>query len=266
MPAIRLDILATQIEQLNQMFNQPDVFVRKLHDILSFYADHTFRPGEISKVKPIIQSYNVPRPVMRQIVQSISGKALGVPRLTLTLCDVLWNEQTLEFQLLAIDLIGQISPFPSDPIMDRIRTWAETCKDDSVLTAILNIGISKIRLNFPDQYFKIISEFINDPKYQNQRIGIKAIHPLLMDKTFNNYPAIFQILTNVVRDIPIELMQELLDLIEKLANRSPSETIYFLNHALKTRLSPRTNLLVRKAIIFFPIQYQGILRENINED
>jgi hypothetical protein len=71
MPAIHPARLKIQAAQLVERFSTPHSFVSRLHDLLDFYANRAYRPGQSGEPHPLLTAYNVPRPVLHQVEREL---------------------------------------------------------------------------------------------------------------------------------------------------------------------------------------------------
>jgi len=101
MPAIQPARLKIQAAQLAEKFTDPPAFTLGLNELLEFYADRTYRPGQASDPQPLLKAYNVPTPVLRQVSKELSKFIVANQDAALALCDALWSKPVLEFRLLA---------------------------------------------------------------------------------------------------------------------------------------------------------------------
>ena len=145
MPAIHLAKLKQQAALLSNNFDQPKVFIRELHDMLDIYAERSHRPGQSGAPPPLIHSYNVPKPVLRQILIELAPLVTSRPGEALSLCDALWEEPYLEFRLLAASILGLIPADPPDPIFIRVEKWGRSITDDQILTELMQQGLASVR-------------------------------------------------------------------------------------------------------------------------
>jgi hypothetical protein len=67
MTAIQMNRLRAEMAQLKELEYQPAQFVHKLHQMLDFYNDYTYRPGQASQIQSLLPHYKIPLPVTRQI-------------------------------------------------------------------------------------------------------------------------------------------------------------------------------------------------------
>ena len=80
------------------------------------------------------------------------------------------------------------------------------------------------------------------------------------DPAFENLPAFFRLIHPLVRSAPGMLRPNLLDVISKLAHRSPTETAYFLRQTMLLPNSPDTPWLIRQSLSQFPPGIEKSLR------
>lgn len=265
MPAIQVARLKIQCAQLAERFSEPPVFTHDLHELLDFYADRTYRPGQAGKPPPLIKSYNVPPPVMRQLLKELIPLANADSKAALTLCDRLWLEPYLEFRLLAASLLGQVSPHPSEDILDRVCNWSGPKTEDRLLQALITTGLARVRRETPDQYLGQLEAWLFSGDILSQQLGLRALLPLVEDEDFENLPVIFQMLTLLVRSAPAALRPDLLEVLRNLAHRSPQEVAFFMRQNLAVPEAPDTPWLIRQILPAFSLEMQAGLRRALRE-
>ena len=269
MPAIQLARLKKQSAQLSDYFYQPERFVPHLRDMLDFYADHAHRPGQAGEPPPIIQAYHVPSPVLRQVMKDLTLYISIDPQAALALSDELWGQPIFECRHLAASILGSIPATHHEPILERIRNWIASEKEDALIEALLTSGLSRLRKESSGMYISLAEEWLNNPEQGVQSLGIRALRILTLDPAFDNLPHLFRLLTALVRDPSPELSQDLVSLLRELAGRSPQETAYFLQQNLESSVQVNTAWLIRQVLRDFPLDIQQRLRaelENVRRE
>lgn len=266
MPAIQLARLKIQSAELVSHFYDPAAFLRALHDLLEFYADRTRKPGQSGKPPPLIKSYNVPRPVLRQVKTDLSPYVVTDKDPAFTLCDTLWAEPYLESRLLAIDLLGMIPPDPPDEILERVNLWATSKIEDRLLNALVDEGLKAVSKNNPELILSQVEEWLTSEGDLSRRMGMKAISMMLEDRDFENLPKLFRLLAPLIRVSPSQLRPDLLDVMQSLAKVSPNETAFFLRQNLSVvDDNTSTAWLIRNSVQYFPAEIQTSLRTALRE-
>lgn len=264
MPAIQLARLKIQATELSSKATNPDDFCRAYHEFLDYYADRTFRPGQVGEPPPLLPAYQVPRPVLREVEKEMSQFASDNHGAALDLADILWGENYLEFKLLATSIIGKVSPIPTRSIFRRIESWGGPDTEERLENALIKAGLDRILLEHPDLYFQKILTWLRSRKLAFNRLGLKAIPPLIESGQFEDFPSLFKLLNRKMRIDGKPLKMDILAAIEALARRSPEETAFFLNQSLKSAgENPNIAWYVRKSLDFFPPNLQQILRETL---
>ena len=117
MPAIELSKLTKEIELLLRLWEQPDPLLARLTDLLEYYADHLYQPGEQIRTTPTLPVYRVPPIVLRQLERSFTHAASDQPQPGLALADALWQQTHQE----------NLAAFRSHPrrIADRIPSCSD---------------------------------------------------------------------------------------------------------------------------------------------
>jgi len=260
MPAIQPARLKQQAALLASHFDNPAVFVRSLHNLLDFYADRVRRPGHTGKPAPLIASYRVRPPVLRQIIQELIPLVSESPQQGLALCDALWEEPYLGFRLLAATLLGQIPPDQYEQVVHRLQTWITPDLDDHLTTILLDQSLSRLHRERPQIPLTLVQDWLASSNTFQQQLGLRALLPMIQDPGFENLPAFFRLLHPFIRQAPPPLRVDILEALLALVHRSPQETAYFLQQTLELSNCPDTPWLVRQSLPEFPPGIQKDLR------
>ncbi len=262
MPAIQLERLKAQAAELAEHFGSPAAFVHRLHGLLDFYADRTRRPGLTGAPPPLIPAYQAAPPVLRQVIRALAPQAAKDIEASLALADALWAEDYLECRLLAAQLLGVLSPSPSEPILERVSAWAQAEREDQALTALFNQGLAPMIAENPDAVLALADGWLTATQRNAKILGLRVLAALLEDSSFENLPAVFRLLGPSAQSAPSALRPHLLKVIQALARRSPPETAFFLRQTLARESgAPGPAWLARKSLDAFPEENQISLRE-----
>jgi hypothetical protein len=260
MPAIQPARLKKQANDLAAKFDQPLIFVRELHALLERYTDHTHRQGQAGLPSPLMDSYNTPPPVMRQVWRDLTHMIKLHPVNILPLCDALWAEPNYDLQVLAARLLGQVPIEPAGPILDRLQAWVRSGLDRRLLDGLLEHSLEKFHQNAPDQVLELVSAWLASSDLSLQHSGLRALLPMIESSGTGRLPAIFRLLTPFLRVAPTRLRPDILAVLKALAHCSPSETAYLLRQNLSTPDNPDTPWLIRQVMGEFPVETQAGLR------
>ena len=262
MPAIHPPRLKIQARELTQSASDPDAFCRSYHEFLDYYADRTYRPGQVGVPSPLLRAYQVPKPVFRAVEKELSVYASSNRKAALTLADVLWLESYLELRLTAASLIGQVSPFPVKSIFSRVEKWIQPSTEERLVNALVNSGLERILHENQDLYVKQLDTWLRSRNRELNRLGLKASPPLLARREFEDYPLLFKRLNKLMRSADNPLRSEILIVIEEFAARTPEETAFFLGQELKSAGDKvQISWYVRNSLNYFPPDSRAYLRE-----
>jgi hypothetical protein len=259
-PAILLARLRQQTALLAGQFGHPSAFLRSLEDLLELYADRTQRPGQAGAPPPLIKTYRVPAPVLRQLKADLAPLADEQPRQALKLADLLWEQPFLEPRLLAVALLGSVPPIDPDLILETALSWCRSGAEERILSAILTDGLKRLRQEKPDWLVEHLEGWLTEGDLPTQQLGLRALLSLLEDPGFNNLPVCYRLLTPYVRSTPPALRPDLRDLLEHLARRSPPETAFFLRQNLDVPENQFAAWLTRQCLHAFPEENRASLR------
>lgn len=261
MPAIQPARLKIQAAELVGSFSQPEQFARLLHSLLDSYADHTHRAGQSGEPASLLQSYNTPPPVLRQVTLELRRKASADRTAALALADRLWREPALEFRLLAARLLGQITPAPSTDITVRLMGWVRAKPDDQLLRGIVAGALEGLCQADPASVLTLAQVWLAEPSPTAQRAGFAALQTLAGSPGFANLPAVFRLALPFLRKAPLEIRPQVADLVRTLAWVSPQETAYVLQENLTAPDNPDTPWLIRQVLDEMPEAQQRTLRQ-----
>ncbi len=265
MPAIQPAQLKQQAALLVLKLDDPAGFVRELHGLFEYYADRAIRPGQAAKNRPLTPAYKIRPPVLRQIILELEPLVTQKPDQGLALSDALWEQNYLEFRLLAGMLLGLIPVSASTGILERIQKWIQPDLETQLMTALFDNGLIQLKEQEPQSIIKLAKSFLNSSQIFQQQVGLRMLKPVLTDMGFENIPAFFRILQPFILKTEAKLMPDLLDVIAILAGRSPQETAYFLRESLKLPENRDTAWIIRHSIKHFPTQLQTSLREDMRQ-
>jgi len=260
MPAIKIVRLRRQAAQLAEHFSQPEVFIRKLEDLFEFYGSRSHRSGQVGAPPLTLPAYNVPDPVIRRILLELEEHAEAEPEKALALADALWEQATLEFRLLAANLLGKIPAAKHNRIIKRLKSWNEKNQEEILLETLATEGTARLRAEASEDFIHHVEIWLSKKKLNPRKLGLRALLAQLTDTSFQNLPLVYRLLEISIQDAPKELRPYLLDLIQPLAQRSPLETAYFLRQSLATSSNPIIPWLIRRSLKSFPDDVKENLR------
>ena len=265
MPAIQLARLRIQSAELVNHYSDPATFVRSLHELLNDYADQTHHPGQSGVPAPLLFAYGVQLPVLREIFRVVTPLLTSDIPAAFVLMDRLWIENCQEFRLLAIFILGFLTPDPVERILDRIQAWAIPTTESRLLDALLSIGLDSVRHELPMAFYDLITNWFISQESFNWHLGLRAILPLENEPQIINLPVLFRLITPLVRTTPAFLRSDLLDVLGIFIRRSPQETAYLFRQILGMPENPDTAWLIRQCLREFPPDLQAGIRSELRE-
>lgn len=252
MPAIQPARLKIQISQLADKFSTPYEFVGALKGLLEFYADRTRKPGMDSKKFALIQIYNPPKQVSRQIEVSLRPMVVAEPEQALTLVDILWDQPWLECRAMALTILGWIPPEPPERVIGRLKSWSAEIGYDRVLEESLARGLEGLWKGNPDLFFNLLESWLKASDPATRRLGLRVLPLIVTDPSFKYLPNIFSLLRPFLQRIELAPDTDILLAIRALAKRSPQETAYFLRRNLALTENVGMFPLIRRSLDAFP--------------
>lgn len=265
MPAISPTKLKLQSAKLADKYSQPEVFVRELHATLSLYVDNTHRPGKSGSQSIRQKTYHTPLLILRQILLYLIPFCETDSTGLLVLCDRLWGENCREHQLLACMLLGQLPLSLGEPIIMRLEKWASEATAEIDARALVEFGSARIRREMPSTILDLTAQWLQAPETSFQKLGLRSLNAIISDEKFSNLPAVYRLLTPLMRQHSLSTRADLLVLLDKLAVRFPDETAYTLQTLLQSSDNANTVWLTRQVLAKFSKETQKKLRTIIKE-
>lgn len=264
MPAIHLPRLRRQAADLAEYFPRPSLFIRHLRDLFEYYGDRTRRPSRVGPPPIIIQAYQVPEPVLRQVMVELLPLAEAHPKAALNLAEALWEQPRFEFRLLAARLLGMIPPKHSDAQFDLIEKWIQGNRENLLLEALGLEGLQSLRRQRPEDLLARIHAWLGAESRPMQQLGWRALLHLLTDTGYENLPVIFDYIGPHVPDCPKSLRPYIRDAFVPIADRSPQEAAFFLRRLLSEHGKTNTlTWLTRQMLNRFPTDLRQSLRAEV---
>jgi len=265
MPAVNPTRLKFQLEALLSNFVSPQEFHRQLQDLFNLYANRALRFGESSPTMPLLPMYNPPQPVLRQLLLSLIPYIKEHPVNALNLADELWNDDYFEIKQIAISILGIVPSKNPEAILDRIEEWLSPDLDMDLKKEILSSGLVEIQSTFPEVWESFIKSLLSQKGPEWVSLGILGLTEGVKNPTYKNLPVIFRLISPLIQDPLSKHERTLTKLIEAIADRSPTETTFFLKQALSITRSQETTRLVKGCLSAFPEDLRQSLKDSLKK-
>lgn len=265
MPAVNPTRLNFQIaDLLQESFHSPEAFKRKINDLFSLYANRTLRYGEGTGIMPLMPMYHLPDPVMRQLQSELKPAISEAPEAALSLADILWGDKMFETRQVGIFILGHAAVEAPDPILSRLNTWLSPDLEPVLKEALLRNGTDYLQSKFAKAWESWVESLLSQKEPGWISIGLIALRAGLRSSPSQNLPAIYRLVSPFIRDPQPGTMNELNRLVKVLAEKSPTETAYFLRQSLSLSDSSGTSRLIRACLSSFPDEIQKELQTALN--
>jgi hypothetical protein len=260
MPAVELSKLHDHLNVLAAFHAQPDEYTRRLRDLLEKFADYGYRAGESINVLPALSSYHLPTLVARQLELDLAAFSRTRPEEALAVIDRLWADTFLETRLYAIMMLGQIPLRQAENVLERLNAWVRPDEQRVILEALLEKGTQRLRHEGADALLELYDQWLHQAESERQALGLKALLPLVADRSFENLPPVFAMLFPLVSRASTALFNDLSAVLVKLAERTPTETVYFFRQLLSSPTGKNTPRLARRILTVLPPELQSSLK------
>ncbi len=247
MPAVQLDRLQKQIAALRPLLEEPRRFVARLRDLLAFYSDPARRVHFSNNPAPLLSAYHVPPQVTRILTRRLTAWVQDSLQDGLPLCAALWETRVLECRQIAAGVLGGLPVRDPAPLWARLETWLSETPEIPFQEQILSLGGVRLRREQPEAYRRWLEARLHSRDETTRLQGMIALRLWLQDDFFENYPLAFRWLRLLGNDLPAALRPDYLAMLKILAQRSPGETVAFLQELHLRYDTPQMRAMVHRA-------------------
>ncbi|HZW04334.1 MAG TPA: DNA alkylation repair protein [Anaerolineaceae bacterium] len=252
--------LKNQIDWLAGFFAQPEEFQRELRQFFESYADWTYRPGLDIYDSIQMPAFHAPPLVMRQLDLSFGALGRSDPGSALAVVDRLWPELYLEARLFSAGLLGSVPASHQNEVLNRLESWCRPENERILNRSLLTDGGRQVRRDAPDRWLELAEKWLTQTSPAAQALGLRALLPLVEEPAFENLPAIFALAGPLLEGSVARLQNDLLNLLQALARRSPSETAFYLRQVVSISDDPLVARLARRCLPLLSPAGQSSLR------
>lgn len=268
MPAVPLHTLRQRLQELSSIFEDVPQLKRGLKRLLDQYADQSYRPGEAIPLARASERLSVPPVVIHEVEAALNTLALQHPEAALQLANLLWAEGSSLDGYLAAVLIRAVpvTDETRSSIQDRLTQWVQGIENSSHLISTLVLATEGMKKAARDSWLDLIQGWLFSPSPGARRVALSAIRNLIQDPNFDNFPFVFDWLTQWLREhVSPALPQEVLDLLQVLAERSPAEATYFLRQLMRSLPPSNARRLIRAVLPTLPEDYRQRLQSALRQ-
>ena len=256
MPAVNPSRLRFQVEGVMHFFTSPVEFHQRLRGLFELYANRALHFGDSAAFRPLIPMYHLPMPLMRQLEIDIERNAKEEPEGALQLADDLWRDTFLEVKQTAILILAHTPIDSAGPVIDRLNAWIDDDLDAVLVAQLFASGTRQLQIHFPAAWEEYLSNHLQSDDPERLSLGIQGLIEGLKNPNFKNLPAVFRLISPMIREPEPEIFRDLVQLIETLADLSATETGFFLRQMLSLSQSTETTRLIKQCLPFFPPEIQ----------
>lgn len=263
MPAIQLSRLREVLDRLFSLIDQPEQFHRALADFLEQQADHAYRAGENIPTRPRTPAYHIPPLIIRQLELVFTDACKRQPDAMFPIADHLWQDPHLELRQMAAHILGQMPSSHIQGVTERLKTWVLTCDDRSIFITLLERATVTLRRDSPLEMVALLEGWLQETDHSHLRIGLRVIEWLVQDPQFENLPALFRLLSPLVKNPTTPIFNDLARALQAMARRTGGEMTFFLRQMLASSSNPSTARLARQVLPELSEPQQQILRASL---
>jgi hypothetical protein len=252
--------LKSQITGLVWKFTSPEDFRRAVCELFDQYADRAYRAGEVVQAERRALAYHAPPLVLRQLELELSRHISENPEAALSAADALWKDAYLEPRLVAAFLLGQAPVDPPDGVLARLEAWCLPKEDRQALDGLFERGTERLRREQDRHWLGLVQAWLNQNRPPYDSMAMRALLPAIRDRQFENFPPIYQLIGPLLSSNAVIVQNNLLEVLEALARRSPTETAFFLRQSISLNPHPAILSIARRTLPALPENVRETLK------
>lgn len=251
MPSINLVRLRKQIAHLGIFLEIPGEFVSEYKSLLEFYHQWSHHQHEEHIPNSFMLLYDLPPQVMPEIELGLKPFLQGKGHVFFPLADALRKDLHFECSNLAAFIIGQSPAEKIDALKDYLNGWLEGSLDKAVVEAIFNKATSPLQNSDQEIYLSFLQLLLRSSNKRLANAGLVGLTLFLPAAKVDNLPKLFNIVSPLMQDGEVR-QENLEDLIQELAKKSPVETGYLIRQVLSDTDGRHVETLARAFLEYLP--------------
>jgi hypothetical protein len=260
MPAIEISRLRTKVTLLTGLIDDPPQLMRELLEFYASYSDLTFQSGLFSVKGGNLFAFRTPPLINREIENAFSKFALTSPDRIIELIDLLSQCAELEPRQLAAALLGVLPSEYFDQVISRLTSWTSAITDPQDLTWLFSRATVNLRREKPEKWLSMLQQWLEAPDDQSRSIAVYGLSSMITDTSLTSLPLIYKHLQPLMLEEDAKVSHYLETIIERLIEKSETETLYFLKQTIRQSKNQSLIRMVRRSLGLFSQEGQESLK------
>ena len=260
MPAIEISRLRTKVALLTGLLDNPEKLLQELLQFYSAYSDLTFQSSSLSVKAGTLFAFRTPVLLNREIEIAFSKFAATTPDQLCGFIDLLMKCQELEPRQLAATLLGALPAAYFDRVIPRLTSWANELTDPEDLTWLFTRATANLRREKPELWLSMLQQWLEAVDEKSRVIAVYGLSSMITDSSLTSLPLIFNHLQPLLIEENAKISPYLETIVERLIQKSETETIYFLKQTLSQTSNQMLLRMVRRSLPLFSIEGQDSLK------
>lgn len=260
MPAIEISRLRTKVALLTGLLDKPEKLLQELLRFYSAYSDLTFQSSSLSVKAGTLFAFRTPVLLNREVEIAFSKFAARAPDQLCDFIDLLMKCPELEPRQLAATLLGALPPDCFDRVIPRLASWANETADPEDLTWLFNRGTANLRREKPEIWLSMLQQWLEAVDEKSRVIAVYGLSSMITDSSLTSLPLIFKHLQPLLIEENAKISPYLETIVERLIQKSETETIYFLKQTLSQTSNQMLIRMVRRSLPLFSVEGQESLK------
>ncbi len=265
MPAVDLTALNNRLQSLSLYRNNPETYIDKLEDLLGMYSSKKIQLGENIPLQTLLPRLNVSNLVLEKVIETFPALANELPENALSVLDILWGKEELEFKILAINLLLNLPAEKADAVNQRLPLWI-TSTDEGILHSVILAQFPFSNQATVKNLRIFIERLIHSDETDLRSLAFRILAKVIEQKKFSDLPWVFNLITPFLEKASINTYRELNAVMKALIKKSEIETTSFLCDLYTQSSSQKAQKYIRKVIPLFSEENQTYLLQVLHNN
>jgi 3-methyladenine DNA glycosylase AlkD len=246
-----------QATQLVGKADNPEEFVKELHNILKVNANPKTQASYQRIIPKMGKSFGTPLPVLRTIATELGKCGQKTPRQVLSLLEILWAKGSFEERQIvgkAIERVAKKHPKEclklTSPLLNDLDNWA-------VCDNLACFGMEPITIQHTDEVLALCQKWIKSDNKWTRRFAVVTL------RAFKKMPTsdkVFKILDEVMQEEEWDVKKAVTWILREITKKNPEAISKFLQEWAKRGSNKHTRWIIKDGMRKLPSNDQQKIR------
>jgi hypothetical protein len=225
MPAVEPFRIARQAVEIASSLDQPGLFRRRLRGYLETHAEKVRRPKPPDRSKNPARTFGTSRQALNALEASFRARTAASSEVALLAAEALWEEGSGESCRLACLVLG-------DHASQEVFAWVEgkalMCDDPATLAELGKNALRSWSGQHAEAFLRAAAGWLTHESRPQRTLALCALGAGVSDLSHDELSSVISLLRGQAANAVGEGRSALIEVVQRIAVRSPGEAVHFL--------------------------------------